>query len=175
MEELSSELPWCKAARQIEDNVAHDTEVIRCACEQWARLACENWRQVDAARRKAYSALEAQLTCTRAVLEECRPMVKARLAMDYDKGNVPVDHSILTRIEAALAGAPVPDELAATKARLEMARTALRKLVVGWRKESVTDCDITYGERLSCARGLEESLAALDTPAADTGGKEATP
>lgn len=34
----------------------------------------------------------------------------------------------------------------------------LRRLIARWKEWSVTDCDITYEERLSCARELERLL-----------------
>ncbi len=131
-------LPWEWAARQIAETPAlvndpqRETwrDIIRRACEQWARYSCENWRQHDAEMHKALAAvaseretlqaqrdcylasreayrierdtLQEQLALCRAVLEDCRPMVKAHL-LEMERFG-PGDESIVGRIERALTG-----------------------------------------------------------------------
>ncbi len=128
-------LPWEAAARELARHAllpatekaapgfVHATaaETIRRACEQWARYACENWRRHDVQMHDVLykcrsqcdslgsqcDALRAQLALCRDVLEEARPMVKARLMNEewgLDGRHSTVDDSILTRIEQALKG-----------------------------------------------------------------------
>ncbi len=90
-------LPWQDAARFLAQPLGpvNTEEVVRRACEQWARSATAHWRQHDADMHKA-------LALCRSVLEECRPMVKAHL-LEMERFG-PGDESIVGRIEQALTG-----------------------------------------------------------------------
>ncbi len=123
--------PWVHAVNEHynrNDSTPNLTELVRRACEQWARSATEHWRQHDAdvcklvaalgSERTALraqldlchdafarsdsqcAALQEQLYLCRTVLEQCRPMVKAHL-LEMERFG-PGDESIIGRIEQAL-------------------------------------------------------------------------
>ncbi len=132
-------LPWQDAVQELmAQNLGpmQAQEVVRRACEQWARQARVNWNlhfvemhnalRTLRSQRDALNAqlddlnvqfaqcglerqtLRAQLALCRAVIEEARPMVKSHL-LEMERFG-PGDESIIGRIEQALAGAPAADD-----------------------------------------------------------------
>ncbi len=97
-------LPWEAAARELSRCVSQRVaeEIVRIACEQWARSSTEHRRQHDAEMHKALALCRSVLTFADTVIDECRPLVKGRL-MDTELRfpNAPTDDSILDRISEA--------------------------------------------------------------------------